>query len=410
MPVTFPTPTQIFQRYQTILKGARPDINVLDKSGEALIRGRVTSGLVSGIYADQRLVDNDTFIKDARIEALVRHGTDANILQQPATAATTADFHVTGTIGTPIPAGTSVRYAPTGIIYGVAVASVIDGTGNAHISLAANSQGQITNVDVGETLTFVAPPPGIDPDGVLVLALADGSDPESVDSYRARLLENRQRQPAGGNEFDYPNFAFQASTAVRSALIRRFGRGLGTVDVYITTGTTDIDTAVTQGQAIIRVPSGGVIATVQAYYDANVPLTDCPRVFGPVEVDQDASMKVDLAAGITLATVPADPINNPLNLNVGQLIQREMERAIYKAPVGGRVIPGQPNGYVIASELEQAVDAMLSATIDTNGQAKGKIPVLVDREVGPLDGLNYNRMLVGNQLALPNVMTVTVGV
>jgi hypothetical protein len=241
--------------------------------------------------------------------------------------------------------------------------------------------------------------------------MADGSDIETDDSYRARLLSREQQPPAGGNETDYPNFAFLADTSVRSAFIRRFGRGLGTVDVYITTGTTDIDTAVTQGIPIVRIPSSIVLANVQAYYDAHVPLTDCPAVYAPSEVAVNVTVNVDLASGLSLTSVPSDPTNNPLNLTVQQLIMREIGRVLYKLPVGGRQIPGSTNGVVAASDIEEGLDVYLSAVKDpVSGLYIGKIPVLADRQCQQLNSPNYNLPLLQNQLAAPGTINVILGV
>jgi uncharacterized phage protein gp47/JayE len=242
-------------------------------------------------------------------------------------------------------------------------------------------------------------------------SISDGADPESTDSYRARLLSREQSPPAGGNETDYPLFAFAADPSVRSAFIRRFGRGLGTVDIYITTGSTDIDTAVTNGQSIVRIPGSGVIATVQAYYDSHVPLTDMPRVYAPVEVAVPVTVNVALASGLTLSSVPADPTYNPLNLTVAQLIQREVSRVLYKQGVGGRIIPGLTGGFIVAADIEESLDVWLSAVKDpVTGLVQGKIPVLADRQVQKLNGVNWNYPLTQNQLASPGVITTVVGV
>lgn len=409
MPI-FPTPTQIFTQYQNTLKGLRPDINEQDPSGEALIRGRVTTGIISAMYGDQRKVDDDTYIRDARPSALLRHGADYDIPKQPATFASTADAVFTGTAGTNIAAGTQVRYVPTGIIYTTQALAIIGVGGSVSVALQAATAGQIGNVAVGQTLQLVTPLVGVNNTITLGAALADGADTETDDSYRARLLNRRQRPPSGGNQFDYPQFAFEASDTVRSAFIRRFARGLGSVDVYITSGTTDIDTAVTNGLPVLRIPTPATITTVQAYYEAQAPLTDCPRILAPVEVAQDVTVRVRLAAGITLATVPSDTVYNPLALNVEQLIAREVARVLYKVPVGGRTIPGLPNGYVVAADIETQLDIMLSAVPDDAGIAQGNIPVLLDRQVSNLDGVNVNRELIGNQLAAPGVTTVVVGV
>jgi hypothetical protein len=120
---------------------------------------------------------------------------------------------------------------------------------------------------------------------------------------------------------------------------------------------------------------------------------------------------VDLAQGLTLSSVPADPVYNPLNLTVQQLIQREVGRPLYKYSTGGRVIPGLSGGYVVASDIEESLDVWLSAVPDPNtGLVLGLLPILADRQVQKLNGASYNLPVSQNQLAAPGTITVTLGV
>lgn len=406
----FPTPSQINTQYLQILKGIKPSLNVNDKNSDFVIRGKAFSGLASGLYGDQKKVNNDTFISSARPEALTVHGLDYNIPQQPATPAMSVQVEINGTNGTLInPGDLTFLYVPTNVLYTNTTGGMI-ALGVLDLTVVSQVNGQIANIRAPDTLQVVSPPSGVGATAALIQDMADGSDAESTDSYRARLLSRLQNPPAGGNETDYPQFAFAADPSVRSVFIQRFARGLGTVDVYITTGTTDIDNAVTQGLAIVRLPSAGLIAIVQAYYDAHVPLTDCAEVFAPVEVPVDVTVNVVYAAGFTGATVPPDADFNPLNLTCEQLVEREISRSLYKLPVGGRVIPGFTNGFVFASDIEEQLDVSLSAVRDTQtGGFIGRLPILADRECQKLNGTDYNLPLLGNELAAPGVLTVVEG-
>lgn len=412
MMANFLSPKQVEQRYFQILKSLKPSLNINDANSDFVIRGKATSGLASGLYGDLQKINNDTFISTARIEALLLIGKDLNIDRQPETVSKTIDMLVTGTPGTIVGVSDlTFLYSPTNVLYSNTTGGTIDGSGNLHVQVQALVAGQKGNVAAPDTFQVVSPPSGVNSSASLVEDMADGGDIESVDSYRSRLLARRQQPPSGGNSFDYPNFAFDADPSVRSVFIKRFGRGLGTVDVYITTGTTDIDSAVTNGQAIIRIPGAGVIATVQQYYDDYVPLTDCPKVYAPVEVIVPVTAKVVLAAGLTASSVPSDPVYNPLNLTCAQLIEREIQRALYKLPVGGRTIPGFTNGFVPVSDIEEALDFWLSAVKDSSsGIAIGRIPILSDRQVQNLDSPNVNLELLQNELASPGVITIQYGV
>lgn len=408
---TFPTPSQIAAQYFQILKSIKPSLNTNDNNSDFVIRGNALSGLVSGLYGDQKKVNNDTWISTARPEALTLKGRDFGIPQNPATQAKSANVQVTGTNGTVVNPGDLVfLYVATNVLYTNTTGGTVTG-GVLSVAVQCEIAGQIGNIVAPDTFQLVSPPTGINTSASIITDLADGADAESPDSYRSRLLSRQQNPPAGGNETDYPNFGFAADPSVRSVFIRRFGRGLGTVDVYITTGTTDIDTAVTNGIAIVRIPSSGLLATVQAYYDSHAPLTDCPAVYAPTELDINVTVNVDLATGLTMSSVPSDPVNNPLGLTCMQLIQREVGRVLYKYAVGGRSLPGLTGGWVTAMDIESGLDTWLSAVVNpSTGLAQGIIPILADRQCQKLNPpTSYDLAIGENQLPAPGTITVVSG-
>lgn len=393
----FPTPSQIQDQYKRILKAIKPSLNVNDNNSDFIIRGKALTGLLSGLYGDQAKVDNDSFISSMRPESLDTMGLDYDLPRQPSTRAQGPQVQVTGVDGTVIGVGDlTLLYGPTSILYTNTTGGTITG-GFLDVAVQCDVAGQIGNIQAPDTMNLVSPPVGVDILSNVIQNIADGSDIETNDSYRARLLTRRQNAPAGGNETDYPQFAFDADPSVRSAFAVRFGRGLGTVDVYITSGTTDIDAAVTAGISVARIPSSTVLNTVQAYYNSHVPLTDCPGVYAPTEINIDVSVNVDLISGITLSSVPSDSVNNPLGLTVQQLIEREVGRVMYKSAVGGR------HGILAASDIEEGLDLWLSET-------EGKLPLLADRQVQKLYGADYNYPLLGNQLPAPGTISVILGV
>jgi len=55
------------------------------------------------------------------------------------------------------------------------------------------------------------------------------------------------------------------------------------------------------------------------------------------------------------------------------LITREVGRVLYKQVVGGRIIPGFSNGFIVASDIEESLDLWLSAVPDpVSGAYEGK--------------------------------------
>jgi uncharacterized phage protein gp47/JayE len=405
---TFLTPSQCATQYFQVLKSIKPDLNTNDNNSDFVIRGKTISGVVSGLYGDLGKINNDPFISTARATALTIIGQDYAIPQQPATQASgSAAVTISGTNGTVInPGDLTFLYAPTNILYTNTTGGTIVG-GVLTVSVQCLVAGQIGNIASPDTFTVVSPPTGVTGNAAIVSTIGNGSDAETTDSYRSRLLTRRQNAPAGGNETDYPEFAFQASSAVRSAAIYRFVRGLGTVGVYVTAGTTNIDAAVTAGESVVRIPTSDVINTIQNYYNAVVPLTDCPFVYSPTELDINVTVNVIYAAGLTSSSVPSDSVNNPLGLTCQQLVQREISRVLYKYAVGGRPLPGKSGGWVVAADLDDGIDVYLSAVPNQNtGVLNGIIPILSDWQVQPLTGTTIDYPIGQNQLPAPGTITV----
>jgi hypothetical protein len=164
----------------------------------------------------------------------------------------------------------------------------------------------------------------------------------------------------------------------------------------ITSGTTDIDAAVDAGDPIVRVPSESLKTVVKDYVDARNPINDCLYVFGPDEASVDVTMNVRWADGYEGSQVLAGQ-----TLTLTQLVEREIKRAIYKVPVGGRKIGA--SGYVIASEIEEALDQALSAL----PYAQGTIAeAIIDRQIEDLTATGTNRLVRNIEIFIPGTITV----
>lgn len=88
-------------------------------------------------------------------------------------------------------------------------------------------------------------------------------------------------------------------------------------------------------------------------------------------------------------------------LTLTQLVEREIKRAIYKVPVGGRKIGA--SGYVIASEIEEALDQALSAL----PYAQGTIAeAIIDRQIEDLTATGTNRLVRNIEIFIPGTITV----
>lgn len=396
---TIKTPSQIADEYLIQLKTLKPNVNTAQKDSEWWIRSRVLGGLAAGFYADNRLIANDAFPDRAREEAVLRFLNlyfDGGYIQ-----ATQAQGNaiVTGAPGTTYPQGLQFLYTPNGNTYQVVSTVVLPAstatsvTGDVQL-LSVNS-GQDQNLLPYAQLLISSPPVGALPNATVTAnGLADARSQETPDQARARIVQ-RIRQPLGvGRVSDYIQYAEEADPSVVSASVVRFPFGLGTVAVYITSGTTDIDSAIDNGNPISVIPSNELIQTVQDFLDLNRPVTDCVTVLKPSSITQDVTVQVKYASGTGSTIISGQ------TLTQDELVKREVMRAIYKTPVGGRQIAS--SGFIVASEIEQTIDAKLSAeTVET-----GTIPILLDRQVLPLSTSGYNRGLLANEVPTPGTITV----
>jgi hypothetical protein len=401
---TLKTPSQIQQDYLIYLAGQKQGINTAQQDSDWWIRGAVVGGVVAGVYADNLMISNDAFPQRARAAALANwlqtiFGPDpvnGNFL--PATSSN-GYASVTGNPGQILSAGLQVVYAPNGNTYGVSVNTQLDpiaGTGLVPFTSIATGQSQ--NLLPFTVLNFPSPPAGLNSTAVVSASgFADATDPESVPAAASRVLTRMRNGITIGRKTDYEQYAKLASPSVVTALAVPHWNGPGTVGVYITSGTTDIDTALDNNLPISLLPSPQLIATVLNFLLVNYTvLTDDLSVLSPVEVPISVTGFVSYNSG-TGATIPSNE-----TLTQADLVIREIQRAIYKTPVGGRQIAGS-GGFVFASDIEQTIDIALS---DEPFETGGTDPILSDRGIYNLSATGRNISVAPNQIPVPGTIVL----
>lgn len=394
--LTFKSPDQIASEYLLELKNLKSDVNDKQTDSDWFIKSKVYGGVVAGAYSDQRKVADDAFPQSARREALEKHSFVYfnEGLKQPTQSNGSALF--TGATGSTVSAGIELIYDPNGNAYVTDEEKVIEQATGVLVSVQSVDTGQDQNLLDGAELTVQAPPAGVDSTATVTGGnLADGSDEETDQAAAERILARIREPIRGGTEGDYEQWALEASDAVTRATILRFPNGLGTVGVVITAGTTDIDSAIDNDEPIVIVPSTDLISEVKAYIDDLRPLTDCVRVFPPIEVAQDVEVKVRFAQG------DKDTILSGQTKTQGELVEREVRRALYNHPVGGYKFGA--SGYVVASRIEEVIDLNLS----TEPFTQGANPIVLDRQVLELSATGFNRTLLVNEAAIPGTITIT---
>lgn len=391
MALDFKTPSQVSTEYRQFLKSLKPELNVDQKDSDWWVKGQVVGGVISGAYADQLKIRKDIFPKTARRDALVEF-LDTYDLPPPFEAQPAqGEVSVTGDIGTVYAVGNLFQYDPNGNTYQVTEEVTLTAATGTVPALSVNA-GQNQNLLPGTILSMPSAPAGHQ--AAAVLEMADGRNDESTEEIAQRVIDRIQQPIEGGNETDYPQWAREVA-GVTSAKLLRYPFGLGTVALYITSGTTDIDQAIDNGEPIIRTPSDALLEEVLEYIRPLKPATDCLSVFGAMEVPQDVTAWVRFANG-TGATIPEGQTLTQL-----EIVEREIKRALYKFPVGGRQFGA--TGFIVASEIEEALDSRLSASPYQEGS---DFQMLLDRQVEDLAVSGANRRILPNEIPVPGTITV----
>jgi uncharacterized phage protein gp47/JayE len=181
--------------------------------------------------ADQLLPDT------AETVWLDRHGqiwlvnADGSAGRKLATLASgTADF-VTSNGSVAVPTGTQLSYA-SNIFYQTTADILTDPTGVPTTApITALDPGSVGNLDAGTSLSVVTQLSG-SVDTVTVDTLTGGTDDETDDELRARVLRRIRQPPMGGAAYDYEAWAL-AVPGVTRAWCAPQEMGIGTVTIRV---------------------------------------------------------------------------------------------------------------------------------------------------------------------------------
>jgi uncharacterized phage protein gp47/JayE len=391
----YKTPKQIADQYLLTLKTLKPEVNTAQTDSDWWIRGQVVGGVFAGVYADQKKVSNDAFPQSARREALEQHLETQFGEGFKAATPSIGTVLLSAATGSTCPAGTQLVYDPNGNIYAT-TESVVFSAATAAVAVQSINAGQDQNLLEGAVLSIPSPPFGVANTALVFDGnLSDGRNVETNEQAADRILTQIRSPLAGGKVADYKQFALDADPSVVQANVIRYPFGFGTVAVVITAGTTDIDEALENNIPIVLIPSDALVEKVQDYIETQNPITDCATVLKPASVGVDATVRVRFQQG------DVDTVLSGQTLTQGELVAREVMRAIYKTPPGGRLFGS--TGYVVASEIEETIDSNLSAEPYILGNIA---QILVDRQLDALSATGPNLSLSANQVAFPGTITV----
>lgn len=152
----------------------------------------------------------------------------------------------------------------------VVVETVAIRAGTAKVQIRALDAGMAGNVAAGVRLRFVSPVVGVS-DTVVVLdaGISGGTDQESIDRLRQRVIRSYRLVPDGGNGDDYVTWALEVPGVTRAWCRPRY-MGLGTVGVFF---MRDDD--------LNPVPDEQACALVRAHIESRRPVTAELYVLAP---------------------------------------------------------------------------------------------------------------------------------
>lgn len=261
-----------------------------DVSGDSdnFVRASALAAVAENIYSHQKWLIKQFFPDTADTEFLEKHAALRGIRRRQATYASGLGAVVSGNAGARIEVGKQIVTAD-GRFYEVIEAGQIV-TKSVTVKVRALAAGAAGNIIQPTAANFMAAPAGVQTACVL-REVVGGTDAESDASLLERLLTRIRRPPAGGNKYDYKEWALEVD-GVEAAFVYPLRRGLGTVDVVITSNND--------------LPSDDTVAKAQAYIDDVRPVTAREaKVLKPTVRRVNFTIKVKLS-GVDLATMTAE--------------------------------------------------------------------------------------------------------
>lgn len=271
MPFSRPTLSELIQRIESdILSRVEAGIGILRRS-YSRVQARVFGGAVNLTFGFIDWLSKQLFVTTATEENLDEHALKwGKTRRQPTFSEGNAG--VTGENGKQIPASTIYNNAD-GDEYETKVLVTISG-GVGVIEVKSKETGADKNLDADEILTLANPINGIDDQAIVDSdAIKGGSDLESDNDLRKRVLQRIQNEATGGNDDDYEQWALDTpSLDVTRAWVFGNFTGPGTVGIFF----------VLDNQTPIF-PNSANIAAVQVVIDEHAPAASTPTVYSPIE-------------------------------------------------------------------------------------------------------------------------------
>ncbi len=322
MPLSRPSLTQLIERIATDIETKLPGADARLRRSNLTVIGAVEAAVVHSLYGYLQEIAKEA-IPDTASDWLERWATVWGVTRLSAVKATGA-VTMTGNVGQVVPAGTLIQRSD-GAQFSVIADTTLAG-GTASVNMQAAIAGQLGNTSASSAMLFVTPVAGINAACVVTAGgIVNGTDTESLDSLRDRLLKRIQRPPQGGSVSDYENWALEVPGVTR-VWVRPLYSGAGTVRIFF---VRDNDAT--------YIPDAGEVTTLQNYIDVLRPVTAAVTVAAPT----------DTPVAMTIALTPNTPeIQAAVTAELKDVFLRE----------------AQPGGTILISHLREAISIAAGET------------------------------------------------
>jgi uncharacterized phage protein gp47/JayE len=230
MPFARPTLTALrTQAIQDITTSGVPGLSGLLRNAVLAVLAWVMAGFTYGLYGFLDWIALQGVPFTATDEYLYAWGALVGIFPKDSTPAVGA-AQFTGTPGLIVRAGSTLS-RQDGTPYAATADARVDGTGVVLVPIEASVNGAATDCPAGTPISLDAPPPGVNAGGYTVGPTQGGTDQETQDEFRTRMLARYAAPPQGGSESDYIGWATSVPGCTR-AWIQPQGYGAGSVVIY----------------------------------------------------------------------------------------------------------------------------------------------------------------------------------
>ncbi len=241
----------ILRDYQTYYPNADTS-----EDSDAYARASSLAACAEGIYAHQKWLIKQFFPDTADTEFLEKHAGLRGLRRRNATYAAGKGATISGNPDAVIAVGLQIK-TEDGRFYETTESAVISSGGTAVVAVRSLATGAVQNIKTATKGSFMAAPVGVSTD-VVLNDVVGATNAESDSSLLERLLNKIRRPAAGGNKYDYKDWALEVD-GVEQAYVYPLRRGLGTVDIAITADN--------------GVPSDDTVRRAQEYIDQERPVT-----------------------------------------------------------------------------------------------------------------------------------------